>query len=324
MNPSALDPAGRGAEQLAALTWALLAGAAVIWIAVVALALYAYARKHEAHGDGGRALPSTREASPTSSRTGGWLIVGGGVVCPAVVLIGLLAYSLAMLPGLIAPAPPGSPSVLVIGEQWWWRVLYLREGEPPIPVANEIRLPVGQPVQFLLESRDVVHSFWIPPLGGKTDMIPGRRTRLLLEPTRTGVFRGACAEYCGASHAHMAFAAVVHEVEDYARWIALQAQPAAPPADPVAAAGARVFEASGCGACHAVRGTAADGVVGPDLTHVAGRLTIGAGMLPVQPDSFYRWVSRTAEVKPAVHMPAFGMLPDADLRALAAYLQGLR
>jgi cytochrome c oxidase subunit 2 len=155
-------------------------------------------------------------------------------------------------------------------------------------------------------------------------MIPGRTTRLKLEPTRTGRFRGICAEYCGASHAYMLFAVRVVEEEEFARWLAGQRAPAQPPADPLAARGRDAFLASGCGACHAVRGTAADGHVGPDLTHVGGRATLAAGRLANELDDFHRWVARPAELKPAVRMPAFGMLPEAELRAMASFLEGLR
>lgn len=154
-------------------------------------------------------------------------------------------------------------------------------------------------------------------------MIPGRVTRLALEPTRTGTFRGACAEYCGDSHALMNFYVVVEEREDFDRWLEHQRAPARPPAGALAQRGRESFLANGCGACHTVRGTPADGVVGPDLTHVGSRVSLGAGILPNEPDDYLRWVARTDHVKPGVHMPAFGMLPPGELRALAAFLEGL-
>jgi cytochrome c oxidase subunit 2 len=170
----------------------------------------------------------------------------------------------------------------------------------------------------------VIHSFWIPSLAGKMDMIPGRVTWLTVRPTRTGVFRGACAEYCGTSHALMAFYAEVMEKDAFDRWLAAQAAPAIAPTDAAATHGEDVFLTNGCGACHTVRGTPASGVIGPDLTHVGGRLSIGAGILPAEPDAFREWIARTDHVKPGVHMPHFGMLPDDELRALAAYLHALR
>jgi cytochrome c oxidase subunit 2 len=252
------------------------------------------------------------------------LIVGGGAVVPTVVLTVLLIYGLAPIPALLAPAPEGSLKIAVTGEQWWWRVRYhLPDGEE-VTLANEIRLPVGETVEFRLDSPDVIHSFWIPPLGGKVDMIPGRVTRLVLKPTRVGVFRGVCAEYCGASHALMAFPVVVQEREEFDRWLAHQARPAEPPVEPAPARGQELFLANGCSACHTVRGTPAAGVIGPDLTHVGSRLSVAAGTLPNEPDDFRRWVAHTTDVKPGALMPSFHMLPPGELQELAAYLKGLR
>jgi cytochrome c oxidase subunit II len=305
---SALDPAGRGAERIADLFWWMTAGSVLIWLAVIGLAFYAIRVRPEAH----------------SRRQADLLIIGGGAIIPTVVLAGLLVYGLALMPDLLAPAPEGSLKIAVSGEQWWWRVRYLPPGGEAVELANEIRLPVGERVEFSLQSPDVIHSFWIPALGGKIDMIPGRVNRLTLEPTRTGVFRGACAEYCGTSHALMSFSVVVQEKEDFARWLEHQAAPAQPPAQPLAARGHELFLANGCGACHTVRGTPADGVLGPDLTHVGGRLSLGAGILPNDPDAFLRWITHTEGVKPGVLMPAFGMLPAEELQALAVYLEGLQ
>jgi cytochrome c oxidase subunit II len=303
---SALDPAGRAAARIANLFWWMTGGSLLIWAAVVVLALYA--NRAKPHG-----LPAARR-----------LIVWGGAIVPTVVLAGLLAYGLAILPPVLARAPEGSLKISVTGEQWWWRVRYLPAGADPVDLANEIRLPVGKTVELQLESRDVIHSFWIPALGGKVDMIPGRRTRLRLEPTRTGVFRGVCAEYCGSSHAFMSFSVVVEKEQEFARWLDGQRATASRTQDPSAARGAELFLGQGCGACHAIRGTAADGVVGPDLTHVGSRLTLGAGRLPNRSESFERWLVHTAELKPKVLMPHFRMLPPSDLRALAAYLEGLQ
>lgn len=304
---AALAPAGLAAERLFDLFWWMAAGGVVIWLAFIGLAIYTLRARPEARSYGRATL----------------LIVGGGVVVPTVVLGILLAYGLALLPGLLAPAPEGSLSIAVSGEQYWWRVRYHPANGPAVDVANEIRLPVNEPVEFHLASPDVIHSFWIPSLGGKMDMIPGRVNRLSLHPTKTGTFRGVCAEYCGTAHALMAFRVVVLTKEDFARWLDGQSQPAPAPIDPLGMRGQELFLANGCGACHAVRGSPADGEVGPDLTHVGSRLSLGAGILSNEPDKFMRWISRTGDEKPGVHMPAFRMLPAADLQALAAYLDGL-
>lgn len=303
---SALEPAGHGAERIALLFWWMAAGAAVIWLIVVGLAFYAF-----------RVQPGPHE------KKAALLIIGGGAAFPTVVLAVLLAFGLAEMPGLLAPAPEGSLKIAVTGEQFWWRVRYLPPGREPFELANEIRLPVGERVQLVLESPDVIHSFWVPSIAGKMDMIPGRVTRLALEPTRTGTFRGACAEYCGESHALMSFHVVVQEREAFARWMERQGAPARPPAGARAARGRELFLANGCGACHTVRGTPADGVVGPDLTHVGSRVSLGAGVLRNEPGGFRRWIAGPEHVKPGVLMPAFGMLPPGELQALAAWLEEL-
>jgi cytochrome c oxidase subunit 2 len=303
---SSLAPAATESARIATLFWWMAAGAVLIWIAVLALAAYC-----------------VRADTAASTRHTTVMIVGGGVLVPTVVLGALLAYGLAMLPPLVARAPAGSLQITVLGEQWWWRVRYQRPDGTPIELANEIRLPVGERVQFRLESDNVIHSFWIPSLGGKMDMIPGRTTYLALEPTATGLFRGACAEYCGASHALMAFDVEVMERDAFDRWLAHQAGPARVPADPEAKRGEQLFFANGCSACHTVSGTAAAGVIGPDLTHVGSRRTLAAGTLPNDADALGRWIGNSEAIKPGAHMPRFRLLPPDDLQALAAYLRAL-
>lgn len=305
-----LSPAGVEAADVAQLFWVMAAGAAVVWAAVIGIALYASRERAGRHG----------------AKAARWLILIGGVLTPTVVLAALLLYGLQMMPELRQPATPGAMRVEVSGEQWWWRVRYAPADAdaPAIELANEIRLPVGQRTEFTLSSPDVIHSFWVPALGGKMDMIPGRITRLVLEPTRTGTFRGICAEFCGASHAFMEFEAVVMEPEAFERWLAHQAEPATPPASPAARAGLRAFTRSGCGGCHTIRGTPANGPVGPDLTHVGSRLTLAAGVLPNDVRAFRRWIARSHAVKPDVLMPAFDMLPDKELDALSIYMESLQ
>ncbi len=303
---SALEPAGRSAEKIARLFWGMAMGALLVWSAVVGLAFYCF-----------YCVPGRK------NRLVSWMIIGGGTVVPSVVLGFLLAFGLTMLPDMLAPALEGSLRVKVTGEQWWWRIEYESVPGEAVVLANEIRLPVGEPVEIQLESSDVVHSFWIPSLGGKMDMIPGRRTRLKLEPTRTGSYRGACAEYCGGSHAWMLLDVVVSSKEDFDQWLDQQRQPAKAPTEPVALSGRSLFLASGCGACHTVRGTSAEGKTGPDLTHVGGRLRLGAGVLGNEVGDFARWIEEARAVKPDVHMPSFRMLGQKEIREMAAYLDGL-
>ncbi len=303
---SALNPAGAGAQSIATLFWWMAGGALVIWLVVMGIALYATQAHPEAHG----------------IRSARWLIIGGGIIFPVVVLTGLLIYGLMLMPQLRS-SENVALRVDVSGEQWWWRVRYRTGAGEAVELANEIRLPVGERVAFSLTSPDVIHSFWIPSLGGKVDMIPGRVNELVLEPTETGTFRGACAEYCGTSHALMNFAVVVMAREAFDQWLAEQAKPAQQPETELQQAGQQAFLANGCGACHQVRGTAADGTVGPDLTHVGSRLTLAAGTLPADVDAFRRWIGHSSAIKPDVKMPAFGMLPEAQLSAMAHYLKGL-
>ena len=305
---SALAPAGEAAERIAGLFWWMTGFGLAIWIAVIALAVWSV-----------RVPPADDNRRRTN-----YLIVGAGAVFPTAALTLLLIYGLAPLPGLIAPAPEGSLKVFVSGEQWWWRVRYTTAAGDSVVLANEIRIPVGEPVQFVLESPDVIHSFWIPSLAGKIDMIPGRITRLAFTANKTGVFRGACAEYCGTSHALMNFFTVVHEKSDFARWLTHQQTPAAEPMGTEAARGRDAFLANGCGACHTIRGTPANGVVGPDLTHVGSRLSIAAGTLPNTVDALQRWIARTEHAKPEVLMPSFGMLSEREIRDMAIYLEGLK
>jgi cytochrome c oxidase subunit 2 len=305
---SALEPAGQGSSLLAELFWGMTWGAALIWLIVIGLALYAtyFAR--------------TR----LSASAGRLLIIGGGVAFPFVVLSGLLIYSLSLLPDFLEPAPEGALQIHVTGYQWWWRVRYPLANGSTVELANELRLPLGEPVQLELESSDVIHSFWIPALGGKVDMIPGRRTRLTLTPTKAGLYRGVCAEYCGTSHALMGLFVIVEPRSDLERWLESESALARSPSEPRAKHGEELFVANGCGACHTIRGTAADGVIGPDLTHVGSRRSLGAGALPSGSDALARFIADTGGVKPNVHMPAFGMLPRHELRALALYLEGLQ
>jgi cytochrome c oxidase subunit 2 len=293
---------------LAELFVSLAAGATVIWCGSVGVVLYAIYTRRER----------------TFRTAGSWLIGGAGVALPVVVLTGTLWYGLGLLPPLLPAPDKGRLEIEVTGEQWWWRVRYLPPGDAPVELANEIHLPAGDPVELTLLSDNVIHSLWIPPLGGKADMIPGRRTRLALEPTEPGIYRGVCAEYCGTSHALMAFRVVVRERPEFQAWLAAQRAPAAEPRSEPASSGADAFVRNGCGACHSVRGTSASGTVGPDLTHGGSRLSLAAGALPNDAAAFSRWLSLTDELKPSVHMPAFGMLPDAEIRSMAAYLEALQ
>ncbi|MEN2977836.1 cytochrome c oxidase subunit II (plasmid) [Tistrella bauzanensis] len=307
---STLDPAGIGAERVASLFWVMLTGAGIIWVMVMAIAIHAARRKR-----------------PISLFTAKRFIIAMGAIFPTVVLTALLVHGLRLMPELRTGG--GDLTIEVVGEQFWWRVVYHPPaGHPaagtPVVSANELRLPAGAEVDLVLNSPDVIHSFWIPAIGGKIDMIPGRTTRLTLKPTRPGIYRGACAEFCGTAHALMALTAEVMPQADFDRWLADQAGPARTPAPGTPAArGARVFADQGCGACHSVRGTEAQGRIGPDLTRIGGRHSIGAGILPNTPARMADFISATTTVKPGVLMPPYGMLAPQALADLSAYLESL-
>ncbi len=303
---SVLAPAGADARVLGDLFMVMLVGAVVLWLSVNGLFFYVT-----------RINPAA-----LSKRFANGLIVGGGLLLPSVVLAGLLGYGLSIMPDQRAPGD--GLTLRVRGEQWWWRVEYWPEGaDAPIVSANEIRLPVGQRADILLDSARVIHSFWIPALGGKMDMFPGRETRLSLHPEKPGRYRGQCAEFCGTSHALMAFEAVAMPPEAFDAWLRQQEAPAAAPATAQGQRGARIFAREGCGACHTVRGTKARGLVGPDLTHVGSRLSLGAGTLGTTLADYETWIAHTGTVKPEVEMPAYDHLDPADRADLAHYLKAL-
>jgi cytochrome c oxidase subunit II len=316
---SALNPAGEGAAQIADLFWYMTIGGFIIWLTVVALFVYAMFYSPRPHDD----------------RRSRLIVIGGGAVVPTIVLTILLAYGLAMLPNLQAPAREGSITIDVTGLQYWWRVKYpglmtsdtnaaSTNAASIMETANEIVLPAGQEIEFRLHSDDVIHSFWIPSLGGKVDMMPGRVNRLKLAPNRTGQFRGVCAEYCGEAHALMAFDVQVLEPEQFNDWLTHQSSSAIAPESAIAVRGASSFLSLGCGACHSIRGTEANGRYGPDLTHFASRRTFAAGSFENHSDLLARWIRQTHQMKQGVLMPTFAEISDEDVHAIAAYLEGLR
>jgi cytochrome c oxidase subunit 2 len=252
-----------------------------------------------------------------------WLIVGGGIAGPAVVLLTLNVASLRTLVAVAAPAETPALSLEVVGHQWWWEVRY---PDQHVSTANEIAIPAGQTVLLHLASVDVIHSFWVPRLAGKMDLNPGQTNTTWLEADEPGRYRGACAEFCGIQHANMVFTVFADPPDQYQAWVAAQQQPAATPSDPTLARGAQAFASLGCIGCHALRygGTAAvGGGVGPDLTHLASRETIAAGTLPNTPEALARWIANPQAAKQGTTMPATQTDPET-LRALATYLSSLR
>ena len=190
--------------------------------------------------------------------------------------------------------------------------------------ANELHIPVGEPVVLELESADVVHSFWVPRLSGKLDMVPGRRNLMRIQADEPGVYGGQCAEYCGGPHALMGFVVVAHPAAEFARLMAQRREPQPAPADPAAIAGQALFQSAGCAACHRIAGTSANGLAGPDLTHVGSRRTLGAGILPNNRGTLMGWIGNSQAIKPGNRMPPYAVLSGDELKALAVYLGGRR
>lgn len=306
---SVLNPMGAEALRLAQLTWFLFGFGAVV-LGIVVLAAVAAIRGPDSVRD---VLASSR------------IVVWAGIFFPALTLTGLLGYGVWMTRASISDRDDkGQLRIVVTGEQWWWRVHYPQPAGPAIETANEIRIPVGRPVQFELRTADVIHSFWVPNLGGKVDMIPGRTTFLRLSADRAGVFRGQCAEYCGGPHALMALEVVAMPPVEFQDWLQNQMRPADDPVTTIARRGRELFLAAGCGACHTVRGTAAGGTIGPDLTHLGSRRSTGVDTMALSEASIARFIEHGQHIKPGNRMPPFRIFAPHDLQAVAAYLAALR
>lgn len=305
--PPALDPAGPFAEPLNTLSWVLFAMAgSVLLIVVVALAIALFGPRRWRARLGGRKL-----------------VVIGGFVFPVVVLTALLIYGLALTSHLTQEPGPGEMRIRVTGEMWWWRVAYLDgEGREAFQDANELHIPTGRPVVIELDSADVIHSFWVPRLSGKVDMIPGRRNLIRIQADAPGAYGGQCAEYCGGPHALMGFVVVAHDPADWEAWRGRQAAPS--PAALQPAAGSQIFARAGCGACHSVAGTAFNGQAGPDLSHVGSRRTLGAGILPNNQGTMAGWIADSQSIKPGNRMPAYPVLTGEELRDVSGWLESLK
>jgi len=242
----------------------------------------------------------------------------------AVVLIGLLVASVSTGRAVAAPPAEAAVSVSIVGHQWWWEIQY--DGKVPserVVTANELHVPTNRPVVLNVTSRDVIHSFWVPNLQGKRDLIPGYTTAIWLQASRAGRFRGQCAEFCGLQHAHMALDVVAESDEDFQAWLEAMRQTARDPPDGISRAGREIFMQARCPACHTIRGSDAGGQAGPDLTHIATRSTLGAGTLANTAENLATWIRDPHAVKPGSQMPP-NPLPGQALPVLVAYLETLR
>lgn len=306
---SALVPSGEEADTVLTLFWTItgLSGAITVLVIVcTSIAIMGPARLRAWIGRDG-------------------MVIGGGILFPVVVLSILLFYGLFVLQaGSARTNEAKGPGVTITGERWWWRVVYTGPDGEQVVSANELHLPVGQPVSIRLKSDNVIHSFWAPQLAGKLDMIPGRINVLTLTATKPGISRGQCAEYCGGAHALMAFYVVALPEAEYRAWLAREATVAQEPATGQQRLGRRLFIDNGCGGCHTVRGTDAAGTIGPDLTHVGSRMSLAAATLPNDAEAFARWIRDNQHIKPDNLMPPFRQFSDSELQAVAAYLEHLK
>lgn len=309
--PSTLDPHGRGAGRVALLWWVMLGIAVAIYGLVVLLLGYALFHPRE---DG------SARVRRGGRRFGLALIVAGGVLLPIVALSAVLGLSTETLHALSNPDSPSGLTVEVVAHDWWWEIRYPGTGAV---TANELHIPVGRQVTLKLTSQDVIHSFWVPQLNSKLDVIPGRTNTLTLKADDPGSYRGQCAEYCGLQHAHMAFFVIADPPDQFAAWLANEGKAVGEPASDAIRKGQQVFLGSSCSYCHAVRGTNASGTIGPDLTHFASRQTFAAGTLPNTPGYLAGWVVNPQTYKPGNKMPATNF--DAQsLQALLTYLESLK
>ena len=308
---SALDSAGIQAARIEWLWWLMLWVTTVVFVLVVAAVAVAVVR--------GRSSERPRPTHTTMVRA-----VGSALALTIVILFGLL-YASAATGRAIGSVPAETPLVIQItGQQWWWSVEYVDQSPSQrFTTANELHLPVGRPVVFNLRSPDVIHSFWVPNLHGKTDVIPGRLNTTWLRADRPGVYRGQCAEFCGMQHAHMGVVVVAEHRDAYARWESAQRQNAVEPSTAEQRRGRGIVEHGPCALCHTVRGTQAGGRTAPDLTHFASRSTIGAATVPNTRGHLAGWIADPQHLKPGNRMPAAGLSAE-DLQAVVAYLEALR
>jgi cytochrome c oxidase subunit 2 len=309
---SALNPHSKPAHYITTLWWAMLIAATIVFLGAVGLLALSWVLRE-------------REGVPVVGKSEGFnlgMVVLFGIGIPLVVLVALFVVgNFVVLPQTDAPAAATTRlTVRVIGKQWFWEVRY--PGTAAV-TANEIHIPTDTRVNLIAQTADVIHSFWVPELNRKIDMIPGRDNRILLYASRVGRYRGQCAEYCGVQHAHMSLYVFAQPPAQFRAWLAAQARPRRAPATPAARRGERVFDANQCASCHTIRGTPARGNVGPDLTHVASRTTLASLTIPNTRANLADWVHDPQRIKPGNRMPSLSV-SAADRQAIVSYLETLK
>ncbi len=309
MPQSALSPGGPASAEIANLWWVMFGVATVVFLIVVVLLIIALAR------------PSgLREQIQRGIGDGNRFVVWSGAVIPAIILAGVMSLAIFALRTLAAPSTPPSLTIQVVAHQWWWEVRYPQSA---VVTANEIHIPAGEPVLVQVSSADVIHSFWVPELQGKIDTIPGQTNSIWLQADQPGTFRGQCAEYCGIEHARMAFLVIADPPAQFRAWLDEESKVPPVPATATLKKGQQVFLGAACVYCHTIAGTNATSGLGPDLTHLASRQTIGAGTLPNSRGSLAGWIINSQSIKPGNRMPPM-QIDATDLQALLDYLQSLK
>lgn len=312
---SVLEPASSHASNIEILWWTMFYAATVIFLAVMVLL---FAGLWRAYGTDYN--PDSKTLSELASRN---LVIVAGVAIPLLILLVLVGGSLMLGRSFAAEPPENALHIRVTGKMWWWSIEYLDErGETAFTTANELHVPVGRPVTLHLTSADVIHSFWVPELHGKTDLVPGVVNTSWFVVDKAGIFRGQCAEFCGVQHALMAFLVIAQPEHEFQQWLDNQHQPAAKPVDQQTRFGQEVFFFAGCATCHTVRGTTARGNQGPDLTHIDSRRSLAAATRPNTHGHLAGWISDPQGIKPGNFMPSTLLTPNEHM-ALLAYLESL-
>jgi cytochrome c oxidase subunit 2 len=308
---SALSPDSRPSREIETLWWWMLVAAGIVFFGAIAMLAMSWWRRRK------KGLPWLGERKGATNG----LVVVFGIAIPVVVLISLFVVgNLVVAKDTDAPAAGSTQMALrVVGRQWFWEVRY--PGGPAV-TANEIHIPVRTRVNVLASTADVIHSFWVPELNRKIDMINGRTNRVLLYADKPGTYRGQCAELCGLQHSHMAFQVIAEPEDQFRRWLANMAAPAEAPRDALAREGQHAFLTEQCASCHTIRGTPADGRLGPDLTHLATRRTLAALTIPNTRPYLAAWIRNPQAIKPGNKMPDLG-LSEPQINAVVDYLAGL-
>ncbi|MGZ5015219.1 MAG: cytochrome c oxidase subunit II [Methylobacter sp.] len=312
-----LHSSGPAAEPITRLGWGLTAISLLVTVIIAALLLTAiFKRRQKAPLDDQGHAPITREP-------GGMLWIYIGVGISTVVLFASALWTIFTIAAVTSPSRTPTLTINVTARQWWWEVRY-RSDEPALvfTTANEIHIPTGEPVRINLVAADVIHSFWVPQLAGKMDVIPGQNNSTWIQADKSGDYFGQCGEYCGAQHAHMAFHVVAQTPDEFAVWRRQQLAATGAPQNEILQQGQDVFMTH-CSVCHAVRGTVAGGNLGPDLTHMASRSTIAAGLLANNPDNAAAWINDAQALKPGSSMPSLH-LSTQELTNVVAYLGSLK